>query len=77
MPITKGVDGERIENNLLQMHRDLNRGKFTLEELKFFEFCFKKLLKATENTTKRAEENMDAHHQNDVPEMRTHLQPTI
>ena len=49
------VDGERIENNILQMHRDLIRGKFALEELKFFKFGFDKLSKATAKVIKRAE----------------------
>jgi len=56
MHITKGADGERIENNIMQMHHDLRQGKFRLEELRFFRFCFKKLLEATENTIKRSEE---------------------
>lgn len=49
------ADGERVENNILQMHRDLMRGKFTLEELKFFKFSFDKLSEATAKVIKRAE----------------------
>jgi len=50
------VDGERVEKNLIQMHRDLAHGKFTLEELRFFKFGFNKLEEATANVIKRADE---------------------
>ncbi len=47
-------DGERIEKSIMQMHRDLIRGKFTLKELEFFKLSFDKLSEATGNAIKRA-----------------------
>ena len=46
--------GERIERGIMQLHKDLVHGRFTLYELEFFKLGFEKLAAGTGKAIERA-----------------------